>query len=253
MPEDDAGPQEIDPAEAERWIPLYDERAFYKVNFDIAGVEPMEFSGTVSARLATVDMATAVVRRVGGPSPRDSEIRSQLYFWIGSITVAGGKIEAAMKRAILLASGPKPDGDFSQVDETWTKLEKDLRKAAESQVEAPTIAPGWGETTLEALEWGRERRAKKRRDDAVHAYWWDYADTNLARGRFFRSGESATLFTTFDTLRNDGETLLSYAEMLESLTGPYWMNLYLPRENSPEDEPPPAVKWSRIEDTDPSK
>jgi hypothetical protein len=45
------------------------------------------------------------VQRIGGASSRDWAFRRQLYFYVGLMTVASGKIEAAMKRAILLGRG----------------------------------------------------------------------------------------------------------------------------------------------------
>lgn len=216
------------PEDRARWAPPTSPDSFYTIDINLDGHEPVRVSATVP-NLETVDFASAVVQRIGGTSPRDWDFRRHLYFYIGLITVAGGKIEAAMKRAILVGKREQR-GEMGLVDENWTTLEKELRKVAAGQLADPTAGRGWAEAVLFALDWGVTEKAKERRDNAVHAYWWDFADARGARGRFFRRGGSAYIAGSLDGLHHDGEVLLTFADMLEALSGPHWINFYLPRE-----------------------
>lgn len=207
---------------------------------ELDGEPPIRLSATVPD-LDTADFAGAVVQRIGGASSRDWDFRRRLYFFIGLITVAGGKIEAAMKRAILVGRRDRR-AEMALVDENWTTLERELRKVAKAQTSAPTI-PGWGEAVIKVLDWGVKERAKERRDDVIHAYWWDWADTNVTRGRFARRGRTFTIAGSLDALRHDGEVLLTFAGLLEELSGPYWLNLYLPREIPEGEEQATAHRW----------
>lgn len=235
--------QQVDAEDHERWDPPFETDWFYRVSINLDGFDPIEVSATVP-NLDSVDLSTATLSRIGGASERDWAFRRELYFWVGLATVASGKIESAMKRAILIGKHQRV-GAFSVVDETWTRLDRMLRTVAEAQTKSPTFGEGWGAHVVSTLNWGREHRAKERRDSIVHAYWWDFADTNVMRGRFYRSGESATLATDFKRMRHDGEVLLTYASMLEELTGPNWLNLYLPRENPKDAEAESRIAWTR--------
>lgn len=223
-----------------RWEPPWAPEWFYLLSIELEGQPPIRFSATVPD-LDTGDFAGAVVQRIGGASSRDWAFRRRLYFLIGLVTVAGGKIEAAMKRAILVGRRDRR-AEMALVDENWTTLERKLRMVAKAQTSEPTI-PGWGEAVIRVLDWGVKERAKERRDDVVHAYWWDWADTNVTRSRFARSGQTFTIGGSLDALRHDGEVLLSYAGLLEELSGPFWLNLYLPREVPPGEEQAITHRW----------
>lgn len=223
-----------------RWEPPGAPDWYYLVSLELDGEPRIRLSATVPD-LDTADFAGAVVQRIGGASSRDWDFRRRLYFLIGLITVAGGKIEAAMKRAILVGRRDRR-AEMALVDENWTTLERELRKVAKAQMSAPTI-PGWGEAVIKILDWGVKERAKKRRDDVIHAYWWDWADTNVTRGRFARGGRTSTIAGSLDALRHDGEVLLTFGGLLEELSGPYWLNLYLPREIPEREEQAAAHRW----------
>jgi hypothetical protein len=64
--------------------------------------------------------------------------------------------------------------------------------------------------------------AKRRRNDVVHAYWWDYAGGPVRRGRFRRDGTTATIVGTLEDLLLDAEILSSVAMSLDDLVEPFW-------------------------------
>lgn len=75
---------------------------------------------------------------------------------------------------------------------------------------------------------GRES-AKRRRDNVVHAYWWDYdLDGQVRRGRFYRDGSTATLVGTLQDLADDANVLQRYAVQLDDLVEPFWPQARLP-------------------------
>lgn len=60
------------------------------------------------------NLASVRVRRHGGPTEADLAFREKLYRAIGAIAVAGGHVETAMKRVLLVRTGSS--ADFSTVD-----------------------------------------------------------------------------------------------------------------------------------------
>ena len=168
------------------------------------------------------DLVTARVLRHDGPTEDDNAFRGQLYALIGAVVVSGGKVEAAMKRVLLVATSDS--GRFADAEKTWSGLEKDLRKVVKS-----------GHAMSKALEtilsWGAENQVKRRRDDVVHAYWWDYAGCGVRRGRFYLDGRSAAIvggIEGLEVLVEDANVLATFAEMLDDLVEPFWAQVRLP-------------------------
>lgn len=73
------------------------------------------------------DLSAIRVGRHGGPTGADRAFREQLFQVIGSITAAGGHIEAAMKR-LLLTVEQHDSSKFALVDLQWGDLVKRLAK-----------------------------------------------------------------------------------------------------------------------------
>lgn len=192
-----------------------------RISVELEGVPPMEFSALVP-HLDTVNIASDQVARIGGPNRRDEQARVPLYFLIGAITVAGGHIEAAMKRLAILTRG-SADGSFSTIDWDWTSLHAELRQQAD------TVGPP-NDTLAHALDWAEEHQIKRKRDDVVHACWWDYADIPVTRGRFNRKSDGHNIVGTMDELKTTAEECATYAAMLEDVVGQSWLNVYLPRD-----------------------
>jgi hypothetical protein len=184
------------------------------------GRQSIEASLTVPGA-ATWELGEARISRIGGPAPRDVAFRNALYARVGAAAVAGGRIEAAMKRLILHMSGTLEPA-FANTEHPWKTLEKKVRSAA--------MAVGEGaEDVIRLLDWAEENRIRDIRNDIIHAYWWDYSDVGITRGRVHLDGTSEIILMTPDQLDSDCEKLLRYAEALDSAMDGVWLNIYLPR------------------------
>jgi hypothetical protein len=158
--------------------------------------------------------AVRVARPDGLVTAADTTFRADLYRLIGAVVVAGGHVEAAMKRLLLVLRGDGGAG-FSEVDETWTTLTKELSEYARLD----------GERTgrlATLLDWGTKNRVKERRDNVVHAYWWHFDGIGARRSRFFRKDDGAIMVGSLADLAEDADALFSYAQQLDDLVGPQW-------------------------------
>jgi hypothetical protein len=173
--------------------------------------------------LDVIDVATVRVLRHGGPTAEDIAFRRKLYALIGGITVAAGHVEEAMKRVILVLNGAA-SAEFASIEKkNWTDLERELARHSERDIpQAPSLRA--------LLDWGAKNEVKRRRDDVVHAYWWDYEGCGVRRSRFYRDGDggSATLCGTFDDLLEDLRMMVEYARALEDAMEPFWPQARLP-------------------------
>jgi hypothetical protein len=169
------------------------------------------------------ELGEARLSRIGGRAPRDLIFRNQLYMRIGSAAVAGGRIEAAMKRLILHMSGTLEPA-FSDADDPWKTLDRKLRNAAKALGER-------GADVITVLDWGQANKIREIRNDIIHAYWWDYSDVGITRGRVYQDGSSELIQITPDQLDADCQKLHVYADTLDSAMDGLWLNAYLPRLN----------------------
>ncbi|GAB2447656.1 hypothetical protein HD599_001642 [Conyzicola lurida] len=172
------------------------------------------------------ELGEARISRIGGRAPSDVDFRNLLYTRIGASAVAGGRIEAAMKRLILHMSGTLEPA-FADAEDQWLTLEKKLRAAAMAVGERAA-------DVIEVLDWGQANKIREIRNDMIHAYWWDYSNVGITRGRVHRDGTSEVILMTPEQLDSDCGKLQNYAEALDSAMDGIWLNIYLPRLN---DEP----------------
>jgi hypothetical protein len=181
------------------------------------------FSMDITAPSAreSANLATFRVSRHGGASEADLAFRDRLYRVIGAIVVAAGHVEAAMKRLILLLKDEQ--GGFSLVDKTWSDLHKLLLTQSRRSIPLATAL-------TEVLEWGDSKELKRRRDNAVHASWWDWDGVGVTRSRFFKKQDGANLVGAFEDLEEDAKLLFEYAEKLDLLLGADWPQAKLPRQ-----------------------
>ena len=193
---------------------------WYRVDERIDGWPPLSYDMSLPPNRSTFDMSTLRIGRHGGPNAEDEAFRVELYRRVGAVTVAGGHVETAMKRLLLLFMGDV--GGFSVVDKTWS----DLHKAIEAEC---TGADERRISTAEVLSWGEEHKVKKRRDDVVHAYWWTFAGCGARRSRFYRKTEGTTIGAQLEDLDEDASMLFEYAEMLDRLLWTDWPEARLPR------------------------
>lgn len=222
MPKSD---EAASPEDDERWIPPGFDMAWrlkwVSENKDDPG---FEVSVTVPPSDAPVNFSEAKVSRIGGVTLADRQFRTSLYYWIGQATVLSGKIEAGMKR-LLLIMGDGPSAEFSSVDHVWTTLSKRLVIAAKNDtVRGPTL--------LKVLERAEEERVKERRDNVVHGYWWDFEGIGVRVARYKRDGSSYILNVSIDYLQESCLKMGQLASDLDHLAGPDWLSVYLPSDVS---------------------
>ncbi|MFD9327752.1 hypothetical protein [Streptomyces sp. NPDC060065] len=193
---------------------------YYRMETQLDGGPSFSMDITTPKTRAKVDISTFRLSRQGGPNEADLAFRERLYSLIGAIVVAGGHVEAAMKRLVLFLKDE--EGGFSLVDKTWSDLHKML--AMQSRRSIPQAA-----SLAEALAWGEANELKRRRDDAVHASWWNWDGVGVMRSRFFRRQDGANIVGTFEDLEEDARLLFEYAEKLDLLLGADWPQARLPR------------------------
>jgi hypothetical protein len=171
-------------------------------------------------------LGEARLSRIGGRSPEDLHFRNQLYLRIGMAAIAGGRIEAAMKRLILHMSGsPKPS--FADAEDPWKNIETKLRKAA-------LTLSARGADVVRLLDWGRANKIREIRNDIIHAYWWDYSGVGITRGRVHLDGTSEIIQVTPEQLDEDCQKLLVYADSLDEAIDGRWLSIHLPRRKAPQ-------------------
>lgn len=171
-----------------------------------------------------IDMSTMRVGRIGGPTYDDLEFRNALFLIIGSITVAGAHVEAAMKRLLLVLSTEVTT--FGLVDFQWADLEKKL--AAE--------CGGRDRRRLRLsriLDWATELDIRERRNTAVHGSWWLHKQERTVASRWPRKKNDAILIGSLGDLRaleNDCWTLVA---KLDRLLGEDWPRAVFAEETVP--------------------
>ncbi|GHF78803.1 MULTISPECIES: hypothetical protein [Streptomyces] len=196
---------------------------YYRMDTHLDGGPSFSMDVALPSARPTADISTFRLGRHGGPNESDLAFRERLYSLIGAIVVAGGHVEAAMKRLILLLKGD--EGGFSVVDKTWTDLHKLL--VTQSRRSIPQAA-----ALAEVLKWGDDHELKRRRDDAVHASWWNWDGVGVIRSRFFRKQDGASIVGSFEGLEEDARLLFEYAQKLDVLLGADWPQARLPRQSS---------------------
>ncbi|GAA1954745.1 hypothetical protein [Catenulispora subtropica] len=198
-----------------------DGRTAYRVTINLDGRAPQVFHMTLPGTIPELNIATLRVGRRGGANERDYAFRELLYPRIGAVTVAGGHVEAAMKRLLILLM--ESSGRFSLVDKSWSELHTLLVKESRK--------PGGRRKELAGiLQWAVDNRLKERRDNVVHAYWWIFDDVEVTRSRFFRKEDGANMTGTFADLDEDANLLFEYAQKLDDLLGEDWARALLFRD-----------------------
>ncbi len=192
----------------------------YRMSTQLDGGPSFDLDITTPKARSSVDISTFRIGRHGGPDEADLTYRARLYGLIGAIVVGGGHVEAAMKRLILLLKDEQ--GGFSLVDKTWSDLHKLL--VAQSRRSIPQAA-----ALADILQWGEANDLKRRRDDAVHASWWNWDGVGVIRSRFFRKQDGANIVCTLEDLEEDARLLFVYAEKLDLLLEADWPQARLPR------------------------
>ena len=203
----------------DKWKPPGDHPRYYRMTMNFDGIPPIELSALIPS-FEGVNLSSAHIERIGGPSEADKRFRTQLYYIVGSAVVASGHIEAAMQRLVILTTGGK-EADLSVVNWDWTRLHGEIRK--QSSNNGPP-----NNTVTAALDWAEKNAIKTIRDKFVHASWWDYADVEVVCTRIERKTSGHMMFGTLEHLAEQANLLHAYSAKLDGLVGQSWVNFYLP-------------------------
>lgn len=87
---------------------------------------------------------------------------------------------------------------------------------------------GRREKLAELLKWSEDQGLKRRRDNVIHADWWEYAGCGARRSRFARGSNGTTILASLADLDEDARLLGEYADGLDRLLGKDWMMARLP-------------------------
>ena len=186
----------------------------YRISYDLS----------LPSGAGAVDLATVRVGRHGGDSPEDLTFREELYQSVGSITVAGGHVEAAMKRLLLLLIDAETD--FSLVDYQWYELETKLRAQCDGSDERRR-------RLLRILDGANRHKLRERRHTVVHGAWWMYAGVGARVGRWPRKENGRAIIDDMAWLRQLGKECWAYAYRLDDLLGEEWPRAMLPAPQPP--------------------
>lgn len=204
----------------DRW-PVPGHKFWYKTEVKLDNGYQLAFDLSLPRALDSWDMSTFRLGRHGGVTGSDQLFRARLYERIGAVTVAGGHAETAMKRLLLLLR--QDSAGFSAADLVWSDLEKALiAEAAKPNPDARRKRLG------RVLDWADQKQVKRRRDDVVHASWWDFDGVGVLRSRFHRKQNGAQIIGSLDQLEEDAEVLFEYARRLDELLGEDWPRAMLP-------------------------
>jgi hypothetical protein len=130
----------------------------YRVDEKLDG-NAISYDLSLPGRCSTVDLSTVRVGRHGGSVPEDLAFREDLFRLVGSITVTGGHVEAAMKRILLVLT--EAETIFGLVDYQWADLEKKLRSPCDD-------ADDRHHRLRRVLDWADTHDLREQRNTVVH-------------------------------------------------------------------------------------
>jgi hypothetical protein len=185
----------------------------YRVDEAFDNVDRISYDMSLPSRASTVNLATVRVGRHGGDAPEDLTFREELYQSVGSVTVAGGHVEAAMKRLLLLLT--EAETTFSLVDYQWYELETKLRAQYDDTDERRR-------RLLRILDWANRHKLRERRHTVVHGAWWIYAGVGARVSRWPRNEDDRIIIGDMAWLRQLGKHCWAYAHRLDDLLGEDW-------------------------------
>ncbi|MEE6295713.1 hypothetical protein [Georgenia wangjunii] len=197
----------------------------YQVREDLEGRRGAEYELSLPSSVKELSLSTMQIEgRIGGDTPADLMFREELFRWVGSVTVAGGHIEAAMKRLLLILTGI--GSRFRLVDYQWAELEKRLRKECDGSDERRRRLE-------EVLDWAERRNLRENRHTVVHGSWWLYAGVDLRVDRWPRKDEDRTILTDWKWIKTLSADCWSFADKIEKLVGDDWSRAMIAAESPP--------------------
>jgi len=204
-------------------LPVPGHAGWYRVHTKLDNGYEVTYDLTLPGWMPGWNISTARLGRRDGETAADKMFRQRLYTRIGAVAVAGGHAETAMKRLLLVLRGTT--SDFIQVEKPWSTLLKELAK--EGAVETDTRR----KRLKRVLDWAEKNRVKERRDNVIHAYWWNYDGCGVVRSRFRRDQEPTIIIGSFDGLDEDAEMIFEFARRLDELLGEDWPRALLSPES----------------------
>jgi hypothetical protein len=165
------------------------------------------------------------VRIVGKPNRQaDALHQVRLFHAVGSVAVAGGHVEIAMKRVLVtLRGGRNSDLAGADVPAEWSLLEDKLKKASKPKQTALQ------KSVFELLSGAEVPNLRDGRNDVVHGYWWliPMGSDGLVSSRYYRPKKyqqqaPAQIHPTFEMLQQLAQDLFDLAHELEALVTPHW-------------------------------
>ena len=189
----------------------------------------LDFEMTVPRNMTEIDLATVRLARKGGPNAADYEFREKLYRIIGSITVAGSHVEAAMKRLLVILTGTRTV--FEVVDYQWADLHKKLLGECDGSDQRRR-------DLRKTLEWSEKHDLRERRNTAVHGAWWVFAGPGVRVSRWPRRDHGAMIEVDLDTWSATAAKSWELVRRLDDLLGEEWPRAMLPAE-------PAGEAWRR--------
>ena len=127
-----------------------------------------------------------------------------------------------MKRLLLLLRGD--NGQFSLVDLNWSQLHQALADECKGQDGRDPVR----KRLSRVLAWAEQNQIKRRRDDVIHAYWWNFEGCGVMRSRFNRRKDGKQIISSLEQLEEDADLLFEYARRLDDLLGEDWPRAMLP-------------------------
>ncbi|MEU6645502.1 hypothetical protein ABZ863_23520 [Saccharomonospora sp. NPDC046836] len=187
--------------------------AYHRVDEQLDNGRHLTFYVTIPERMTVVEMPTVRVNRKGGATSADLKFRRELFEIVGSITVAGGQIEAALKRILLLLKGA--DTVFSLADYQWSELHKRVLAACGS--DDPR-----GVEARKVLEWAESKDLRERRHTAVHGAWWIFDDCGARVSRWPRNEGGHIIVSELEDWKRLSDDLWEFCEMLDAVVAEDW-------------------------------
>lgn len=203
------------------------------VTEEIDGSLPFAYYLEVPTGFSHVELSTLRVSRRREVTSSDIEYRETVFSLIGSITAAGGHIEASMKRLLLLLRENEPF--FEQADYQWQELENRLRKECGGTEDRRV-------RLRETLDWAQAENLRERRNTVVHGAWWLFDGCNGRISRWPRKAGSKILVGSGLTQwRALADLCWQFAQQLDDLIGEDWPRAIL-------DDPPANLHSTELGD-----
>ncbi|TKG57351.1 hypothetical protein [Prauserella endophytica] len=193
--------------------------AYYRMDERLGNGRSLTLYVTVPEAMTDFEIQTARVDREGGTTSADRKFRRELFEIVGSITVAGGQIEAALKRILLLLKGESTL--FSLADYEWSNLHKRILAACVSDSPREVGAK-------RALKWADSKDLRERRHTAVHGAWWMFADCGARVSRWPRKKGGHVIISELEDWRKLSDDLWEFYEMLDAVISEDWPRAILP-------------------------